>query len=88
MDTVFFSAARTSLGGLLDRVSRDKSPVEIVRRDKPSVIVMDKDEYEGLQETLHLLSSPRNAERLMRSINTLKAGSDVIEFDPSTDRLS
>ena len=87
METIFFSAARTSLGGLLDRVSGDKAPVEIVRRDKPSVVVMDKDEYEGLQETLHLLSSPNNAERLMRSVRALKVGEDLVEFDPKTDTL-
>ena len=82
METVFYSAARNALGSLLDRVSDDKAPVEIVRRDKPSVVVMDKEEYEGMQETLHLLSSPANAARLMESINQAEQGK-VIAFEPS-----
>ncbi len=77
MDIIQFSSARQGLAKLLDRVSADKSPVEIMRRDKPSVVVMDKDEYEGLMETLHLLSSPRNAARLMQSIAELERGETV-----------
>ena len=33
MEPVFYSAARNALGSLLDRVSDDKAPVKIVRRD-------------------------------------------------------
>ena len=81
MDTIQFSKARQELARLLDRVSADKAPVEILRRDKPSVVLIDKAEYEGMMETLHLLSSPRNAERLLRSIAEADAGHGV-PFDP------
>lgn len=84
MDTIQFSSARQSLAKLLDRVVADKTPVEISRRDKPSVIVVDKDEYEGMMETIHLLNSPRNAERLMQGIAALEAGAGV-PFEPTDD---
>lgn len=74
MRTIMFSKAREELAGLLDTVAKDRAPVEIVRRDKPSAILIDKDEYEGLMETLHLLSSPANAERLMQSVNEIDQG--------------
>ncbi|MBW8320914.1 MAG: type II toxin-antitoxin system Phd/YefM family antitoxin, partial [Rhizobium sp.] len=45
MDTVFFSKARAELAGLLDKVNEDAAPVEIVRRDKPSAILIGKEEY-------------------------------------------
>ena len=61
MDTVFFSKARAELAGLLDKVNEDAAAVEIVRRDKPSAILIGKEEYEGMMETIHLLSSPANA---------------------------
>ena len=32
------------------------------------------EEFESMQETLHLLRSPRNAERLLRSIARAEAG--------------
>ncbi|MCA0257084.1 MAG: type II toxin-antitoxin system prevent-host-death family antitoxin [Proteobacteria bacterium] len=74
MRTIMFSKAREELAGLLDTVAKDRAPVEIVRRDKPSAILIDKDEYEGLMETLHLLSSPANAERLMQSVSEIDQG--------------
>jgi antitoxin YefM len=36
--------------------------------------MMALEEYEALQETAHLLSSPANAARLMESLKELKAG--------------
>ena len=84
MQTVLFSTARQKLARLLDQVTADKAPVEIVRRDKPSVVVVDKDEYEGMVETLHLLASPRNAERLAAAIAELDAGKGLA-FNPTAD---
>lgn len=84
MDTIQFSAARQGLARILDRVSMDKAPVEILRRDKPSVVVIDKAEYEGMMETLHLLASPRNAERLIKSIGEAEARQEVA-FDLDKD---
>lgn len=82
METVLFSSARQKLARLFDRVTADKAPVEIVRRDKPSVVVVDKSEYEAMMETLHLLASPRNAERLQSAIAELDAGKGKV-YDPA-----
>ena len=75
MDTIFFSRARAELAGLLDKVNDDAAPIEIVRRDKPSAVLMGKEEYDSLVETIHLLSSPTNAGRLVR------AGLDIANGD-------
>lgn len=74
MDTVFFSKARAELAGLLDKVNEDAAPIEIVRRDKPSAILLSKDEYESMMETLYLLSTPANAARLREGIADIEAG--------------
>lgn len=74
MRTVMFSTARNELSSLLDEVSHDRVAVEIVRRDKPSAILMDKNEYEGLMETLHLYSSPANVGRLLEAMDELEKG--------------
>ena len=83
MRTVMFSKAREELAGLLDEVSNDRVPVEIVRRNKPSAILIDKDEYEGMLETLHLMSTPANAKRLMEAIDDVKEGK--VEFHDLID---
>lgn len=69
-----FSKARAELAGLLDKVNEDASAVEIVRRDKPSAVLMSKEEYESMVETLHLLSSPANASRLLKAKQAIEAG--------------
>ncbi len=74
MDTVIFSKARAELAGLLDKVNDDAAPIEIVRRDKPSAILLSKDEYEGMVETLYLLSTPANAARLHQGKADIEAG--------------
>ena len=74
MDTVIFSKARAEFASLLDKVNDDAAPVEIVRRDKPSAVLMSKDEYEGMMETLYLLSSPANAARLQAARADVEAG--------------
>jgi antitoxin YefM len=49
---------------------------------------MSEAEYDGLMETAHLLKSPRNAARLLRSIDEADRGElakrEVI--DPAADR--
>lgn len=74
MDTVFFSKARANFANLLDKVNDDAAPVEIVRRDKPSAVLMSKDECEGIMETLYLLSSPAIAARLHQGRLDVEAG--------------
>jgi len=42
--------------------------------------MMSLAEYESLEETLHLLREPANAERLLRSISEAEAGR-LVEYD-------
>jgi antitoxin YefM len=67
--------------GSIDEVSQDRVAVEIVRRDRHSAILIDKDEYEGMMETLHVLSTPANAARLMEAIEDVKEGKNVVYHD-------
>ena len=81
MRTVMFSKAREELAGILDEVSNDRVTVEIVRRDKPSVILIDKDDYEGMLETMYLMSTPGNAKRLMDAVADVEAGRNLVAHD-------
>ncbi|KQY15301.1 type II toxin-antitoxin system Phd/YefM family antitoxin [Rhizobium sp. Root482] len=74
MRTVMFSKARDELASLLDEVANDRTAIEIMRRDKASAILIDKREYEGMLETLYLMSTPANAKRLMDAIENANSG--------------
>jgi antitoxin YefM len=74
MRIVSFSDARKGLKEVCDQVIENADAIIIHRRDAPNVVVMSQADYDGMQETLHLLSSPKNAQRLLESIAQLRAG--------------
>lgn len=74
MQTISVSETRANLKAVLDRVVADKAPVQIVRPKGEGVVMVSQSEWEGMKETLHLMSSPANAKRLMEGIARLDAG--------------
>jgi len=71
---ISFSKARNSLKSVLDSVTEDADCTVITRRDAEDAVVMSLEHYNGLMETLHLLSSPANAAHLARSIEQFRSG--------------
>ncbi len=63
-----YSAARAALASLCDEVASTREPVIIRRRNADDVALIAADELESLQETAHLLRSPRNAQRLLAAL--------------------
>ncbi|NRG17356.1 type II toxin-antitoxin system prevent-host-death family antitoxin [Rhizobiales bacterium] len=84
MPHVGFTEFRQKLAAHLDEVVESRAPLVVTRRGGASVVVLSEEEFEGLQETIHLLRSPKNAERLIESIAELDAGKGV-ERDPTGD---
>jgi antitoxin YefM len=80
MDTVSYSELRQNLKAHMDKVCDDHAPLTVTRRNGEAVVMMSLSEYEGLEETLHLLSNPANAEHLLRGIAQANAG-QLIEHD-------
>jgi antitoxin YefM len=62
------SEARKNLFPLIEQVNEDRTPVEITSRRGDAVLI-SRDEFDALQETAHLLRSPRNARRLLESLD-------------------
>lgn len=77
MDVVNYSTARQNLASLMEKVTQDRTPVIVTRQGAEDVVLMSMSEFEGWQETVHLLGSPRNAEHLRRSIEQLDAGQSI-----------
>lgn len=77
MDAITYAAARSDLAGLMDRVCEESAPVIITRNEKPAVVMISRQEYESLRETLYLLGTARNARRLLDSVAELEAGSST-----------
>lgn len=58
----------------MDKVFQSKSPLFVTRSNGEDIVVLSKEDYDGIQETLHLLSSPKNAQRLKESIEEFENG--------------
>ncbi|MFP3546136.1 type II toxin-antitoxin system prevent-host-death family antitoxin [Rhizobium sp. SIMBA_035] len=82
MASVRFTDFRQNFATHFDAVLESRAPLLVTRQGKEAVVVMAEGEYESMQETLHLLSTPANADRLRESIEQLRDG-QVIERDPT-----
>ena len=74
MRSLSISETRANLKSVLDRVVADKAPIAITRQKGEGVVMISQSEWESIEETLYLLSSPANAKHLMDGIAELNAG--------------
>ncbi len=75
MAHVSYTELRQNLARYMDQVVDSRAPLVVTRQGgKGNVVMIAEDEWESWMETIHLLSSPRNAERLREAIRQLEAG--------------
>jgi len=74
MNILTFSEARAGLKAVMDDVCTDHSPTIITRQSGDAVVMLSLADFNSIEETLYLLGSPKNANRLLESIEQLKAG--------------
>ncbi len=74
MHTISYTEARNGLAGLMDMATRDREPITITRNGAGTVVLLAAEEYAAMEETLHLLSTPANAERIRQGLADYAAG--------------
>jgi len=74
MQVVNFTEARNNLKSLFDTVYNDSEDIIVNRKHGENVVIISLDNYNAMKETDYLLSSPKNRERLLRSIESARAG--------------
>jgi antitoxin YefM len=69
-----YTEFRTDLKKYLDNVEENNETLIIKRGTGKGTVMISLDEYNSIMETVHLLSSKANADRLYESIQQMKEG--------------
>ncbi|MFI5012819.1 MAG: type II toxin-antitoxin system Phd/YefM family antitoxin [Hyphomicrobiales bacterium] len=77
MSHITFTDLRANMAKHFDQIESDRTELVVTRQNHEPVVIMPLAELAGLRETLHLLSTPANANHLRRSIDQLNAGKGV-----------
>ena len=72
MQAVFYSQARNNLRGIIDKVCNDFDEFIITTKYNKSAVIMSYDEYSSMKETMYLLSSKNNRDRLSDAVEQIE----------------
>ena len=72
-----YTQARANLAKLLDKVSQNKEVVIINRKNAENVAMISESELSGILETSHLLRSPKNAIRLLKTLLKVQEKNEI-----------
>jgi prevent-host-death family protein len=68
---------KNRLSEVVDRLEREHGRVVITKHGRPAAVVLSIEDFEGLEETLDLLSDPRMMRRIRRADVEVAEGKSV-----------
>jgi len=74
MDAITYTQARKNFTAIMNQVCDDRAPIIITRQSERPVVMMSLEDYNAIEETMYLLRSPKNAQRLYKALEQLKQG--------------
>ncbi len=74
MEVLNYTEFRKNLAESLNKVNDDGEIVVVSRSKGKNVVVMSLEEYNSINETLHLISTPANKKRLDDAIEEMERG--------------
>jgi len=72
MQAVFYSQARNNLREIINKVCDDFDEYIITTKDDKSVVILSYEEYSAMKETMYLLSSKNNRDRLNDAVDQIE----------------
>lgn len=68
MTSATYSYLRENLAEVWNEVEDTQEPIIVTRQGHQDLAILPADELAGIQETAHLLRSPKNARRLLEAL--------------------
>ena len=72
MQALFYSQARNNLRDIINKVCDDFDEYIITTKDQKSAVLISYDEYSAMKETMYLLSSKTNRDRLNDAVDQIE----------------
>ncbi|MFC3071853.1 type II toxin-antitoxin system Phd/YefM family antitoxin [Shinella pollutisoli] len=74
MKVLSLSELRANMAKHFDSLEADRDEIIVTRQNREPMVIMSLADFESWKETMHLMASPANRDRLLRSIASLDAG--------------
>ena len=74
MTSVTLKELRPNLPSIVEAIDSKLERVTVTKRGHPTVVMMSVDDYEGMTETLNILSDKSGLDRVKKGINDVKSG--------------
>ncbi|MEA3553978.1 MAG: type II toxin-antitoxin system prevent-host-death family antitoxin [Campylobacterota bacterium] len=72
MQAVLYSQARNNLRSIINQVCDNFEEFIITTKDKQSAVLISQAEYNSMKETIYLLSSKNNRDRLLDAVDQIE----------------
>lgn len=72
MQALFYSQARNNLRDIINKVCDDFDEYIITTKDQKSAVLISYEEYSAMKETMYLLSSKNNRDRLNDAVDQIE----------------
>lgn len=72
MQALFYSQARNNLREIINKVCDDFDEYIITTKDQKSAVLISYEEYSAMKETMYLLSSKNNRDRLNDAVDQIE----------------
>jgi antitoxin YefM len=83
-----YTDARQNLATLLNRIEQENAIALITRRGHKDIAILPADELTAILESLHLLRSPKNAERLFAALEESRVRDELPDELIESESLS
>ena len=79
MQAVVYSNARNNLRSMIDKACGDFEEFVITTKDNKSAVLISYAEYSAMKETMYLLSSSTNRDRLLDAVGQIESASFTVK---------
>jgi antitoxin YefM len=80
MEVISYTKARNNFSDVMNQVCDNHTPITIYRQESKPVVLISLEDFNSIEETMYLMSTPNNLQNLLQSIEEIKLG-NVIETD-------